>query len=563
MKRHALLALAVLLGVGLAGHGGDRHTAEARKGMVVSVSPPATAIGVEVLRKGGNAVDAAVAVAFAMAVTWPEAGNIGGGGFMLVHPPNAKEAVVIDFREKAPGAATRNMFAGKEEPSSYLLVGVPGTVRGLARAHQRFGKLPWKDLVLPAVKLAEKGFPVDEALARSLNSVVNKFKDFAELQRVFGKGKGKEMSPWKVGDRLVQEDLARTLRLIADKGADAFYQGKIADLLVAEMKKGGGLITHKDLRAYQARVRRPIHGRFRGYDIYGPPPPSSGGICLVEMLHTLENFDLKKQGRWSAQTLHYLIEAMRRAYCDRARYLGDPDFVSIPPHLTSKTYAKKLAESIAPRKATPSEELAPDIPLAGDGDSTTHFAVIDEAGMGVSCTYTLEHSYGGKIVVRGAGFLLNNEMGDFNPRPGITTRQGLIGTPANEVRPGKRMLSSQTPTIVARDGKVVLLTGSPGGRTIINTVLQVVLNVLEWNKPLREAVDAPRLHHGWFPDEVRVERALARNHGKVLDQLRKWGHRVVITSGKQGDAHSIWVDHDRKLYLGVADQRRDGAAAGY
>jgi gamma-glutamyltranspeptidase/glutathione hydrolase len=525
--------------------------------MVVAVSPPGADVGLAVLKRGGNAVDAAVATAFAMAVTYPAAGNIGGGGFMVVFPGGGRQPVVIDYREMAPAAATRTMYKKDDAIYSAKAVGVPGTVRGLALAHRRFGRLPWKEVVLPAVHLAEDGFLIDDSLADSLNWIVGSSDGFPELQRVLGKNRGKDS--WQAGDRLVQKDLGRTLRLIAEQGADAFYKGPVAELIAAEMKRDDGLITREDLARYRAHVRAPIHGTFRGYDVYGPPPPSSGGTCLVEMLNILENFDLKKLGRYSPETLHLMTEAMRRAYCDRARYLGDSDFVKIPAFLTTKEYAKKLAASIDLKKATRSEDLARDIPLAKEGDNTTHFSVIDRDGMAVSNTYTLERSYGSRIVVRGAGFVLNNEMMDFNWFPGITTRHGTIGTPANQIAPGKRMLSSQTPTIVARNGKVVLLTGSPGSRTIINTVLCVVLNVVEFGMDVRQAVDAPRQHHPWFPDYLSFEGA--GDYPEAVKKLRAMGHHVG--GGHQGDAHSIWVDPKTGLYQGAADSRINGKAAGY
>jgi gamma-glutamyltranspeptidase / glutathione hydrolase len=532
-------------------------SATGRGGMVVTVSRPASEVGRGVLQRGGNAVDAAVATAFALAVTWPEAGNLGGGGFMLIYPGGKAEPVVIDYRETAPAAATRDMFAGGDKPSSYAMAGVPGTVRGLALAHGKTGKLPWKDLVLPAVALAADGFAMDDALARSLNSGLAKSQKFPEFQRVLGKADG----PWKAGDRLVQPDLARTLRLIAEAGADGFYKGAVADQVIAELKDGGCPITADDLANYRAKERKPIHGTYRGYDVFAPPPPSSGGICLVEMLNILENFDIRKQGRWSADTLHDISESMQRAYCDRARFLGDSDFVDIPSHLTEKAYAKNLAASIRRRKATASEELAQDIVIAGEREHTTHFSIVDVDGMAVSNTYTLEDSFGGKIMVRGAGFLLNNEMGDFNPRPGVTTRTGLIGTAPNQVAPGKRMLSSMCPTVVAHDGRAVLVTGSPGGRTIINTVLCVVVNTIDFEMPLREAVDAPRMHHQWFPDRLLAEPGLSLRCGTALEELRSRGHKVVIGLEHQGDAHSIGIGPDG--YVGIADRRRSGWAAGY
>jgi gamma-glutamyltranspeptidase / glutathione hydrolase len=552
--------LVVVLTAATAVQAADTSTgpsAEGSSGMVVTVSRPASEVGAAILGRGGNAVDATVATALALAVTWPEAGNLGGGGFMVVQPaPGKGDAVVIDYRETAPAASTADMFA-KGRVSPYLMVGTPGTVRGLGMAHQRFGKLPWKDVVLPAVKLAEEGFPISAALANSLNGVLRRSPENAELQRVYGKEGGK--GTWQAGDRLVQPDLARTLRRLADNGADAFYQGPLADLLVAEMKAGGGLITKDDLANYRARERTPLRGTFRGYEIIAPPPPSSGGVCLIEMLNMLETFDLKKQGRWSPETLHQLIETQRRVYRDRARWLGDPDFTPLPKQLLDKAYAQKLVSGIDPKKATPSADLAGDIPLAGEGQQTTHFSILDGDGMAVSNTYTLENSFGGRIVVRGAGYLLNDEMGDFNPRPGVTDRTGRIGTSPNVVAPGKRMLSSMTPVIVRRDGKVVLVTGSPGGRTIINTVLCVVLNVLEFDMPLRAAVDAPRLHHQWFPDVVHLEAALTTEHPEAVEALRKMGHQIARPT-QQGDAHSIFVDPKSVKVFGEADRRREGWA---
>jgi gamma-glutamyltranspeptidase / glutathione hydrolase len=528
-----------------------------RHGMVVAVSPQGAEAGKEILLKGGNAVDAAVATALAMAVTYPAAGNIGGGGFMVVHPAHGQgEPLVIDYREMAPGAASKTMYTKKDTIYSHRAVGVPGTVRGLALAHTRFGKLPWREVVAPAVKLAEEGFLLDDYMAGSLNYLVSSASDLPETVRVFGKD-GK--ADWSAGDRFRQPDLAKTLKLIQSDGPDAFYTGAVSDLIAAEMKAGNGLITKADLAAYRAHARTPIHGTFRGYDVYAPPPPSSGGICLIEMLNILENFDLKKQGRWSPETLHLIIETMRRAYCDRAKYLGDGDFVKIPDYLTTKEYAKKQAASIDLKKATPSADLTKEIKIGGEGDNTTHFSIIDADGMAVANTYTLERSFGSRITVKGAGFLLNNEMMDFNWFPGETTRDGQIGTEANQIAPGKRMLSSQTPTIVARDGKVVLITGSPGSRTIINTSLQIVLNVIEFDMDARAAVDAPRLHHQWFPDRVRFEGT--SEYSDAVAKLKAMGHAVEGT--RQGDAHTIRVDPKTGAYIGAEDRRILGKAAGF
>jgi gamma-glutamyltranspeptidase/glutathione hydrolase len=527
---------------------------EAKNGMVVSVCPHASKVGVGVMKNGGNAVDATVATAFALAVTYPQAGNIGGGGFMLVHPAKG-DPTVFDYRETAPAAATTDMFVKQTSAYTHNAVGVPGTVRGLALAHKKFGKLPWMDLVAPAVALAADGFEIDRSLASVLNGVVASSADFPELKRVFGKDSGR----WQAGDRLVQPDLAKTLKRIAEGGADAFYAGPVADQIAAEMKAGGGLITKEDLAKYAAKERKPVHGTYRGYDVYGPPPPSSGGICLVQMLNVLENFDLKKEGRYSPKTVHLMAEAMRRAFCERARYLGDPDFTLIPAHLTAKYHAKLLAGTIDPAKATPSEKLATNIPLAKEGDNTTHFSVIDKDGMAVANTYTLEHSFGSKVVVRGAGFLLNNEMADFNWKPGVTDRRGGIGTPPNDVAPGKRMLSSMTPTVVAKGGKPVLVTGSPGSRTIINTVLCVVVNVVDFDMDVRAAVDAPRMHHQWFPDQLWLEKADGQD--ELVAKLKEMGHTVGFL--KQGDAHSIGVDWKTGVYRAGVDKRIHGGAAGY
>jgi len=553
----AVLFVTIVLPASLRAAEKSEKAVEAKNGMVVAVSPAGADAGLAILKKGGNAVDAAVATALAMAVTYPAAGNIGGGGFMVVYPGGKEKPVVIDYREVAPAAATKTMYKKGESIYTHRAVGVPGTVHGLWTAHQKFGKLPWKDVVAPAIQLAEEGFPMTDSLASSLNWVTGVAdKEHAELVRCFSKPDGKN---WKAGDKLVQKDLAKTLKLIAEKGPDGFYKGETADLFAAEMKRGGGLITKDDLANYRSKVREAVHGTYRGHDVYGAPPPSSGGTCLIEMLNILENFDLKKNARFSAETLHLMIEAMKRAYCDRARHLGDGDFVKIPAHLTTKEHAAKLAKGIDLTKATKSEDLAPDIKLTGEGDSTTHFSVVDKNGMAVSNTYTLERSYGSQVVVTGAGFLLNNEMMDFNWQPGVTTRTGTIGTEPNQIAPGKRMLSSQTPTIIAKDGKVLLVTGSPGSRTIINTVLCITVNVIDYGMDIQQAVDAPRLHHSWFPDEARFEDI--GKYSKAVEKLRSMGHNVSGT--QQGDAHSIWVDPKTGVIHGAADKRIDGKASGY
>jgi gamma-glutamyltranspeptidase / glutathione hydrolase len=554
MMRFAITLIVLAVAVIPAVAEDARKAVTAKNGMVVCVSPEAADVGVAILKKGGTAVDAAVAVAFTMAVTYPAAGNIGGGGFMVVAAPD-KEPTVFEYRETAPASVNRDTFAKTTSWNNHKAVGVPGTVRGLELAHKKLGKLAWKDLVMPAVRLAEEGFVLDASMVRSLNGIMKGKGGNDEFRRIFGKDDGK--TPWKAGDRLIQKDLAKTLKMIAEEGADAFYTGELADLLVAEMKAGEGYIAKEELAKYVAKERKPIHGTYRGYDVYGPPPPSSGGIALVEMLNILENFDLKKRGANSAQARHVMAEAMRRAYRDRAAYVGDADFVKVPDFLTDKTYAKKHAEAISLDKATPSLSLAGDIPIAKESDSTTHFSVIDSNGMAVSNTYTLEASYGSRVVVRGAGYVLNNEMGDFNSQPGVTNTKGRIGTDANLVAPGKRMLSSMTPTIVMKAGKPFLISGSPGGRTIINTVLCVVTNVIDFEMDVQSAIDAPRQHHQWFPDELAIE----ESDQELAKKLEALGHKMK--RHKQGDAHSVWIDPKTGLYHGAADRRINGKAAGF
>jgi gamma-glutamyltranspeptidase/glutathione hydrolase len=535
-----------------------------KDGMVVCTSAPACDAGAGLLAKGGNAVDGAVATAFALAVTHPSAGNIGGGGFMVVRSPTGA-VTTFDYREKAPLKSTRAMYMrdGKVDGSltnqGYLAPGVPGTVRGLALAHKRFGRLPWKDVVMPAVQLAEEGFVVSPALARGLNSqLTGAMGKFPASVEAYGKPGG---GTWAAGDHIVLKDLGKTLRAIATEGPDAFYKGWIADRIAEDLAANGGLITKADLAAYEAKERAPVKGTFRGYDIASMPPPSSGGVALVEMLNMLEAFDLKATGFGSAEARHFEIEAMRRAYLDRARYLGDPDFVQVPlTKLLSKEYARTLASTIDPAKATSSLELGKDIltTVAQEPDETTHFSVIDRTGMAVSNTYTLEGGYGSRVVVKGAGFLLNNEMGDFNKNPGVTLPDGTIGTPANLIDPGKRMLSSMTPTIVSKDGKVVLITGSPGGRTIINTVFTVVLAATEFGMNVRAAVDSPRMHHQWMPDTVSLERGAASDD--MVQKLRAMGH-TVKDGASQGDANSIGVDPGGTAW-GASDKRSpDGKAS--
>lgn len=567
MKHRILLSfLAISLGSSGAVARQDLGVAS-KDGLVVCTSAPACDAGASVMATGGNAVDAAVATAFALAVTHPAAGNIGGGGFMIVRTPGG-ELTSFDYREQAPLGSTRTMYLdGKGEiargltAAGYLAPGVPGSVRGLAMAHKKFGKLPWKDVVMPGVLLAEQGFPMSAALARGLNrEVAGPMAKFPASMAAYGKPGGGE---WKEGDRLVLKDLGRTLRAIATEGPDAFYTGWIADAIAADMTANGGLITKEDLAKYQAKERTPVRGTYKGFEIVGMPPVSSGGIALIEMLNIVEPLDLKSKGLLTAEALHLQIEAMRRAYLDRARHLGDPDFVKVPVEtLTSKAHARKVAASIDPAKATRSTELGKNIvsvTTAQEPDQTTHYSVIDRHGMAVTTTTTLEGSYGSHVVVQGAGFLLNNEMGDFNKKPGETNTRGDIGTPANLIDPGKRMLSSMTPTMVLRDGKVVMLTGSPGGRTIINTVFTIVLGVVEYGLNGRQAVDLARMHHQWLPDRVSIEKENGPSE-EVLAKLKAMGHDITA-GGLQGDAHSIWVAPDGTVY-GINELRTpDGKAS--
>ena len=534
----------------------------AQHGIVVSANRTASEIGASVLRSGGNAVDAAIATGFALAVVHPFAGNIGGGGFMVIRWADGR-TTAIDFRERAPAAANPRMFldangeySSQIHHNSYLSVGVPGTVAGFALAHEKYGSADWGALVTPAIRLAGDGFELSPTLARSLQGVLRSMSRYPASIAAFSK----DGQPYQAGEILRQPDLARTLDRIRQQGRDGFYTGETARLLADEMRRGGGFITEADLAAYQARERVPVHGTFRGYDIISMPPPSSGGVALIEMLNILEGYDLRAMGHNSAPYIHHLTEAMRRAFRDRAEYLADPDFAELPlAKLTGKAYAAELRRGIDEQHATPSAPA--DIVQGYESMETTHYSVVDADGNAVSVTYTLEPGYGSKIVVPGAGFLLNNEMGDFNAGPGITTESGLIGTEPNLARPGQRMLSSMTPSILAKDGKLVGVVGSPGGRTIINTVLEVVLNITEFGMDIQEAVDAPRLHHQWLPDRLSIEEGGASPD--VVAALEAMGHSVRV-GGRQGSAHSIMIDPRTGDRLGAADPRdRDSGAVGY
>lgn len=531
--------------------------------MVGSTDVHASRAGIDILRAGGNAVDAAVAVGFALAVTHPAAGNLGGGGFMVIRFADGRQTV-IDYRETAPGRATRDMYLDEQgEPVAErsrvgpLAAGVPGSVAGLTYAHRRYGRLPLAQVMAPAIALARDGFEVSWALSESLAGAQSLLSRFPESLRVFYRPDGTAPQP---GDRLVQPDLARTLELIAQRGPDAFYKGPIADLIVAEMERSGGLITKEDLAAYEPREREPIVGTYRGHQIVAPPPPSSGGIALVQLLNILEAYPLRDYGHNSSRSIHLVAEAARRVYADRSKWLGDPDFFEVPvAGLISKAYAASLREGISETRATPSEMVQPGTPLDYEHAETTHYSVVDADGNAVSTTTTINGSYGNGQVVPGAGFLLNNEMDDFSAKPGAPNMFGLLGGEANAIAPGKRMLSSMTPTIVVKDGATRLVLGSPGGSRIITTVLQVILNVIDHGMTVQEAVDAPRFHHQWQPDVIRLERIGFPED--VVTALTAMGHATTV-GDDMGDVHAIMID-DTGLRLGASDPRMDGQTLGY
>jgi len=534
----------------------------ATHGMVVSQEATASRVGVAVLQAGGSAVDAAVATAFALAVVYPSAGNIGGGGFLVFRPASGEPAA-YDFREMAPAAATPTMFLtdGKYDAvkhhGSHLSVGVPGTVAGLHLAWREHGKLPWKRLVEPAIALARDGFPLTEAFASSLARVLPSMAAYPASVAQFSKNG----VPYEPGEVFAQPDLARTLSRIAERGPAGFYEGETALLIEREMAANGGLITRADLKAYRPERRVPLHGTYRGHDILSMPPISSGGTALIQMLNVLEGYDIAANGWGSAENAHLTIEAMRRAYADRARHLGDPAFNPSMPiaQLISKEYAASLRSGIRRDRASVSSPSSFEWPP--ESDQTTHLSVVDAGRNAVAMTYTLEAGYGSKIVVPGAGFLMNNEMGDFNAGPGLTDASGLIGTEPNLAAPGKRMLSSMTPTIVAKNGALLMVTGAEGGRTIIATVLNTILNVIDHGMNAQEAVDAARFYHQWLPNTVSYER-----HGlspDTLAMLKARGHAFRAIE-RQGSAEVIVVE-PRSGKLAGGDDRRNagGGAAGY
>ncbi len=544
---------------------GGRIPVYAKEAMVVSASTIASEIGRDIIKQGGNAVDAAVATAFALAVTWPAAGNLGGGGFIVYRTHDGK-ATTFDFREKAPLAASPTMYldeAGKIiqglNHRGVMSVGVPGTVAGLHLAHQRLGRLEWGKLVQPAIDLARKGIPVSWALHRQFKNRRRTWEKYPSTMKVMYKNGTDFYEP---GEVWKQPDLANTLTAIKKDGHDGFYKGEVAKKLAAFMKANGGIITEEDLAKYEAVERQPISFTYRGHKVYSMPPPSSGGLTLAQMLNMLEGYDLKQIGYQSADYYHLLSEVMRRAYANRAEHLGDPDFNPDMPvdELVSQQYADVMRESIEMDQASPSDSSK--YGQLYDGHSTTHLSVVDKEGNAVSMTYTLENSYGSQVIADGLGFFLNDEMGDFNAMPGVTTNDGQIGTSPNQIKPGKRMLSSMTPTIVEKDGKLLLVIGAPGGRTIINTVLQVILNVVDHDMNVAQAIEAPRIHHQWLPDRITFEKfALSPDTQEALEA--KGHHLNELSHNLQGQAMGILFDAETGLLSGAADSRAaDGGVAG-
>ena len=533
-------------------------------GMVASTDEIASRVGVEVMKRGGNAIDAAVAVALTLAVTWPSAGNIGGGGFMMIRRADGNTEI-IDYRERAPLKGSRDMYVDDEgnvikkaSTVGYRAVGVPGTVAGLALALERHGKLKWADVVEPARKLAAEGFPVSYHLARSLRGSKRLLRKFPESERIFLRGR----QFYEEGETFTQPDLAGTLARLKVKGPREFYEGDTARMIVDDMKSGGGLISAEDLKGYEPTIRRPLKASYRGYEILTMPPPSSGGTALIEMLNVLSHYDLAGLGQNSAAHLHLMVETMRRAFADRAAYLGDADFVEVPvTGLTSPEYANELVKGIDLERATPSAKIREGNPVAYESPETTHFTVVDAEGNVVSNTYTLNNGFGCGVTVRGAGILLNNEMDDFTSKPGVANAYGLIQRENNSIEPRKRPLSAMTPTIVLKEGKLWFAVGSPGGPTIINTVLQVISNVIDFKMNLKQAIDAPRVHHQWMPDEVRWE-----PYGLNADTyaaLEKRGQILAKRPRYMGDAEGIMIDPETGIRLGASDPRLGGVPVGY
>jgi gamma-glutamyltranspeptidase / glutathione hydrolase len=545
----------------------SRPPVRGKHGMVSSVSEIASQVGVDVLKRGGNAVDAAVAVGLALAVVWPSAGNLGGGGFMVIRQANGK-ATAIDYREMAPAAAHRNVYLDEKgeyvaESSTYghAAAGVPGTVAGLSYALEKYGTMKWADVAKPARQLAAEGFPVWYQLERSLKNASKQLSRYPETNRIFLR----DGKPYETGEIFKQPELAAVFERMIKRGPREFYEGKTAQLIEESMRRAanGGKVwmTVEDLKNYKAVEREPLRGVYRGHEIITMPPPSSGGVAMIEMLNILERYDLKSMGAGSSQAIHVMVEAMRRAFADRAQFLGDPDFVKVPvAGLVSRKYAEKLAATIDLERASTSQDVRSGDPLAYESEETTHFTVVDKDGNVASNTYTINDSFGNKITVEGAGFLLNNEMDDFAPKPGAPNAYGLIQGEANAVTARKRPLSSMTPTIVLNDGKLLFAVGSPGGPTIINTVTQVIVNIIDHGMNIQQAIDWPRVHHQWMPDQIVYE-----PYGlvpDVLNRLKSMGHQF----GNQrymGDAEGVMIEVKTDVRLGGSDPRLDGKSIGY
>ncbi|MDO6640432.1 gamma-glutamyltransferase [Shewanella sp. 10N.286.52.C2] len=530
----------------------------AKHGMVASQESLATRIGVDILKQGGNAVDAAVAVGFALAVTLPRAGNIGGGGFMLVHLEKEDKTIAIDYRETAPAKAHKDIFLNEQgdvvkklSREHGLAVGVPGTVMGFELALNKYGTMSMSEVVKPAIELAQKGILINSDLADSLDGLKRRISQWPSSAKIFYKSNGDSFA---VNDTLVQKDLAHSLSLIAKHGSKGFYQGETAEKIVAAIQAAGGIMSMNDLKNYQVIERTPVTGEYRGYKVVSMPPPSSGGIHIIEMLNVLEHYPIEELGHNTAQTLHLMTETMKHAYADRSEYLGDPDFHNVPTDkLTSQKYADSIAKQIAYNKATPSAEIKPGDLSVYESNQTTHYSVVDKWGNAVSNTYTLNFSYGSGLVAAGTGILLNNEMDDFSAKPGIPNAYGLIGGEANAIDAHKRPLSSMSPTIVMKDGKPFLVTGSPGGSRIITTTLQVIMNVIDHKLNIAEATAAARIHHQWLPDYIGVETSL---NNDTVTLLEAKGHQVK-TSSAMGSTQSIVIT-DKGLF-GASDPRRAGS----
>ena len=541
-----------------------------KNGMVVTTSSYASKVGIEILKKGGNAIDASVAVGFALAVTYPYAGNIGGGGFMVIHLADGKNTT-IDFREKAPLSAYKDMYlneAGEFDPelsqTGTTSAGVPGSVAGLIYALEKYGTLSLSEVIQPAIDLAKNGWKLEERDSRLFNNSIALFEKYPSTRKIFMR----DSTTYKEGELFVQKDLAQTLEQIKEKGIDGFYKGNVAELLVKQVKTLGGYITLEDLEKYQPLEREPIIGCYRGYQVVSMPPPSSGGIALVELLNVLENYNLAEENWGSSEYIHYLVEAMKYVYADRTYHLGDADFYPVPKEqLISKEYAKTIFNKIeeAKNKAVPSAEIKElDVSSIYESTETTHYSVYDSFGNAVSTTTTINSAFGSGIVVEGAGFLLNNEMDDFSGKPGVQNQFGLMGTEANSIQPEKRMLSSMTPTIILKDNKPFIILGSPGGSTIITVVLQVILNCVDFKMNIREAIEKPRIHHQWIPDSLYYEQnALSKD---VKNELYEMGYALVDNNVDQqvlGIVEGIMIDNRNKIIFGASDPRGGGLAIGY